>query len=82
MPRGAVKADAEVVRAARRFGAGIAEVWVDGRGDVQVELVEEGKVRKEGNGRVIETAREEDVALVLHTSGTTGRPKAVGFFLL
>ena len=74
VPRGDVGKDSPAVRAARRFGVGVAEVWWDGQG-VGMEVKEKGK----GLGRAVEVqqAKEGDVALVLHTSGTTGRPKAV-----
>ncbi|KAF8458913.1 hypothetical protein BGX38DRAFT_1084773 [Terfezia claveryi] len=74
VPRGDVGKDSPAVRAARRFGAGVAEVWWDGQ-EVKIEVKEKGK----GLGRAVEVqqAKEGDVALVLHTSGTTGRPKAV-----
>ncbi|KAF3929861.1 S-dihydroxybenzoyltransferase [Dactylella cylindrospora] len=74
VPKGAVQQNSEAVRAARKYNAGIAEVWVDRDGNVQVELVEKGNL---GKSVPIATAQENDVALVLHTSGTTGRPKAV-----
>ncbi|KAF8545086.1 hypothetical protein BDD12DRAFT_722391 [Trichophaea hybrida] len=75
VPRGAVRADAPAVRAAAKFGAGVAEVWWDAaKREVEVEFVVQGKLK--GNVDVV-TAQAEDVALVLHTSGTTGRPKAV-----
>ena len=76
VPRGAVAENAPAVRAARRFGAGVAEVWWDGEhNEVALFLKEKGKLA--GKKAAIATAEEEDVALVLHTSGTTGRPKAV-----
>lgn len=79
VPRGAVREDGAAVRAARKLGAGVAEVWWDGEG-LRVEVVEKGErgVGREVGGVEVEVAREGDVALVLHTSGTTGRPKAVG----
>ena len=68
------------IRAARKIGTGIAEVKWDGHGDVALELKEEGD--KLGGNEVKATApTEDDVALVLHTSGTTRRPKAVIHFL-
>jgi acyl-CoA synthetase (AMP-forming)/AMP-acid ligase II len=75
VPQGAVAADAPAVRAARKFGAGVAEVWWDGaKGEVVMDLKVWGSL---GGAVKVESAQEEDVALVLHTSGTTGRPKAV-----
>lgn len=47
---------------------------MDSNGDVKVSLVERGRL---GNSVPLATAQPDDVALVLHTSGTTGRPKAV-----
>ena len=72
--RGAVGRGEAVVKAARTYNAGIAEVWVED-GVVQVELVEKGRLGVKSVG--LSEGREDDVALVLHTSGTTGRPKAV-----
>ncbi|KAF8428770.1 hypothetical protein EV426DRAFT_585830 [Tirmania nivea] len=74
VPRGDVGKDSPAVRAAKRCGVGVAEVWWDGK-EVKVEV----KVKGRGLGRAVEVqqAKEGDVALVLHTSGTTGRPKAV-----
>ncbi|KAF3103333.1 hypothetical protein TWF706_004941 [Orbilia oligospora] len=74
VPQGSVASNSEAVRAARKYNAGIAEVHVDGNGDVKVSLVERGRL---GNSVPLATAQPSDVALVLHTSGTTGRPKAV-----
>jgi long-subunit acyl-CoA synthetase (AMP-forming) len=43
---------------------------------VVLDVKDEGKLR--GNGsQMVETAQPDDVALVLHTSGTTIGPKAV-----
>lgn len=75
VPRGAVKSNAEAVKAARKYGAGMVEVWVDEEsGEVQVELVEKGKLEGAQEQKVTE-GMESEVALVLHTSGTTGKPK-------
>lgn len=74
--RGDVGMDSPAARAARRFGAGVAEVWWDGQ-EVKIEVKEKGKGKGLGRAVEVQQAKEEDVALVLHTSGTTGRPKAV-----
>jgi acyl-coenzyme A synthetase/AMP-(fatty) acid ligase len=77
VPRGEVGRDGAAVRAARRFGAGVAECYWDAeRREVVLDIKDEGRLRGKGGVRV-ESARPDDVALVLHTSGTTGRPKAV-----
>ena len=69
------RVDAPAVRAARKYNAGIAEIQWDGRrGEVVLELKERGRA---GIPVPVQEAREDDVALVLHTSGTTGKPKAV-----
>lgn len=76
LPRGAVAKNGEAVRAAKKCGSAIAEIWWD-----ELEVVLE--VKDEGNfmsrkAATVQTPLENDVALILHTSGTTGRPKAVG----
>ncbi|KAI5784631.1 hypothetical protein EDC01DRAFT_662837 [Geopyxis carbonaria] len=75
VPHGAVAANAPAVGAARKYNAAIAEVWW-ADGELKVELKEAGALQSIGPVRVA-TAQADDTALVLHTSGTTGRPKAV-----
>ncbi|KAF2018135.1 acetyl-CoA synthetase-like protein [Aaosphaeria arxii CBS 175.79] len=74
VPRGAFGKDAAAVRAARKYNAAIAEVYYNGS-EVVLDIKEAGKLA--GKTEAVLTAQPEDVALVLHTSGTTGRPKAV-----
>jgi acyl-CoA synthetase (AMP-forming)/AMP-acid ligase II len=74
VPRGSVAKDGAAVRAARKFNAAIAECyWDDSVGEVILDVKESGKL----SSQPIARAQPDDVALVLHTSGTTGRPKAV-----
>ncbi|SPN97524.1 probable long-chain-fatty-acid CoA ligase [Cephalotrichum gorgonifer] len=75
VPRGAVAANAPAVRAARRFKAAIAECYWDGtKGEVVLDVKDRGLLK----GPVaVQEAQPDDVALVLHTSGTTSRPKVV-----
>ena len=75
VPKGAYAEDAAIVRAARKYKAAIAECYLDGQ-EVVLDVKELGKLQGKGNVKV-ERAEPDDVALVLHTSGTTGRPKAV-----
>ena len=80
VPVGAVKANAPAVRAARKFGAGVAEVGWDAEKDEVMLVLKENGAGTLGRREVkMERAVPEDVALVLHTSGTTGKPKAVGY---
>ncbi|KAH8772115.1 hypothetical protein BGZ57DRAFT_425742 [Hyaloscypha finlandica] len=75
VPKGSFAQDGAAVRAARKYKAAIAECYWNGR-EVVLDLKDEGKLRGKGNQKV-EKAQPDDIALVLHTSGTTGRPKAV-----
>lgn len=74
VPRGAFAQDAAAVRAARKYRAAIAECYYNGS-EVVLDVKEAGKLA--GKSASVESAQPDDVALVLHTSGTTGRPKAV-----
>lgn len=74
VPKGAFVQDAAAVRAARKYQAAIAECYYNGK-EVVLDVKETGKLA--GKTAIVETAQPDDVALVLHTSGTTGRPKAV-----
>ncbi|KAI9731787.1 MAG: hypothetical protein M1834_004576 [Cirrosporium novae-zelandiae] len=74
VPRGAFAQDAPAVRAARKYKAAIAECYWDGK-EVVLDVKDQGKLAGQVNQAVLKP-QPEDVALVLHTSGTTGRPKA------
>ena len=75
VPKGSVQRNDPAVRAARKYQAAIAECYLDGR-HVVLDVKDAGKLAGKGN-KAVERAQPDDVALVLHTSGTTGRPKAV-----
>jgi acyl-CoA synthetase (AMP-forming)/AMP-acid ligase II len=75
VPKGAFAQDAAAVRAARKYKAAIAECYFNGT-EVVLDVKDTGKLASKANAPV-ESAQPDDVALVLHTSGTTGRPKAV-----
>lgn len=77
VPKGSYAQDGPAIRAARKYNAAIAECYWDGK-EIVLDVKESGKLAGKGNQK-IETAQPEDVALVLHTSGTTGRPKAVSW---
>ena len=73
VPRGFVEKNDPSVQAAREYGAAVAEVWWDGK-HVHLEL----KIKNSGlSKQQVQQAQPDDVGLVVHTSGTTGRPKAV-----
>ena len=72
-------ADSDLVKAVKRHGCGIAECYWDGQG-----VVLNSGVQKEETNDEFEVAQNieplvTDIALLLHTSGTTGRPKVVSF---
>ncbi|KAF1960270.1 acetyl-CoA synthetase-like protein [Byssothecium circinans] len=74
VPRGAFAQDAAAVRAARKYKAAIAECYYNGK-EVVLDIKETGRLT--GKSSPVLSAQPDDTALVLHTSGTTGRPKAV-----
>src|SRR5690349_6673085 len=75
VPRGSFEKEGPAVRAARKYKAAIAECYLDGS-KVVLDVKERGKLAQ-SQAQSVSQAEPEDVALVLHTSGTTGRPKAV-----
>lgn len=75
VPQHAFQQDGPAVRAARNHKAAIAECFWNGR-EVVLEVKDPGKLANT-KGQDISKAQPDDIALVLHTSGTTGRPKAV-----
>ncbi len=78
VPKGAVEQDTPAVRAAKRRRATVAECyWDDVAKEVVLRVVVDGARLKERSEREVEMPMPDDIALVLHTSGTTGRPKAV-----
>ncbi|KAF7190337.1 putative peroxisomal-coenzyme A synthetase [Pseudocercospora fuligena] len=74
VPKGAYEDDGPAIKAARKYQAAIAECYWDG--EIVLDVKEKGKLEQAGSQELLE-AEEDDIALVLHTSGTTGRPKAV-----
>lgn len=79
VPAGAVAANSPAVQAARDFKAAIAEVsWDNSLNGLTFQLKDTGSLtQKSGKGAIPAPPKPDTVALVLHTSGTTGRPKAV-----
>ena len=80
VPRGSVEHDGPAVRAARKYKAAIAEVYWNGQ-EVVLDIKDTGRLLTRDN-QAVEKPQSDDIALVLHTSGTTGRPKAVCVVIL
>ena len=75
LPEGYVQQNGPAVRAARKSKAATAEVYWKGQ-EMVLDVKDRGKLSETGD-RPVEKPQPDDIALVLHTSGTTGRPKAV-----
>lgn len=77
VPKGSAASNYAAVKSANKFGAAVAEVHYDhASGKVIFNLISSGKLSKKPLPFPVSPAPGE-VAFVLHTSGTTGRPKAV-----
>ncbi len=80
--KGAYDADSDLVRAAKRYGSGIAECYWDGQDVVLNTVFQTERMNSEYGYTPNTNPALTDIALLLHTSGTTGRPKAVSSLLL
>ena len=75
IPWGSFCRNGPIVRAALKYKAAVAECYWNGC-KVVLDTKDPGNLSGK-HGQEIQVARPDDVALVLHTSGTTGKPKAV-----
>jgi acyl-CoA synthetase (AMP-forming)/AMP-acid ligase II len=77
VPKGAYQNGSPAVKAAQKFNAAIAECyWDASKKEVALDVKELGQLQGRPKQPVLKP-EPEDVALVLHTSGTTSRPKVV-----
>ncbi|GJC98694.1 AMP-binding enzyme [Colletotrichum higginsianum] len=75
VPKGAYAAGAPAVKAAKKYNAAVAETyWDESKKEVALDVKDLGQLKGKGPEKVLK-AEVDDVALVLHTSGTTSRPK-------
>ena len=75
IPEGDFEKDGAAVRVARNLGIAIAECYWNGE-QVALDMKSIGGLEQR-SPQSFGHAESDDIALVLHTSGTTGRPKAV-----
>ena len=76
LPKGAIDANGEAARAAKACDVAVAEISWDW---CEVALPEQDlKTLAKRSPAELNVPEPQDIALILHTSGTTGRPKMVG----
>ena len=80
--KGAYDADSDLVRAAKRHGSGITECYWDGQDVVLNTVLQTERINSEYGHTPNTEPALTDIALMLHTRGTTGRPKVVSLLLL
>lgn len=81
VPREDVAGNKATIKAAEKCKVDVAEIFWDGS-EVQINLVQQGNKLAGRQTSAVEKPKEDDIALVLHTSGTTGRPKGVSLTIL
>lgn len=73
----AINGAAPSVKAAQKFNAAVAECyWDPAKREVALDVKHPGLLKGKPRESVLKP-QPDDVALVLHTSGTTSRPKVV-----
>jgi len=73
VPKGQIKSNSAAIKSAQELNIPIAEVYFAG-GKIEVEF-QNRELKK--SAQYQDTVLPDDIALLLHTSGTTGLPKAV-----
>ena len=69
IPRDSFQHDGPVVHAARKYKAAIAECYWNGK-EIVLDVKDQGRLSN-ASSQSMQKAQPDDVALVLHTSGTT-----------